>query len=41
MIKVYVRQIQKGNITILNVPPKYREAVQDLIDALNESVKEI
>lgn len=34
IVKVYARQIHKGNINILDVPSKYREAVQDLLDEL-------
>lgn len=32
MAKIYLRQIKRGNITIDDVPAKYRAQVQKLLD---------
>lgn len=33
MAKIYYRKIKRGEITIDDVPERWREQVQDLIDA--------
>ena len=33
MAKIYYRQIKAGKITIDDVPDRWRDAVQDLLDA--------
>lgn len=35
MAKIYYRQIKAGNITIDDVPTKWRDAVQAMLDAEN------
>lgn len=36
MVKFYVNRIQNGKLTIDQVPNRWREAVQEALDALNE-----
>ena len=33
MIKIYVRRIKAGEMTIDDVPPRWRDAVQAVLDA--------
>ena len=33
MAKIYYRRIKQGRMTIDNVPTRWREAVQELLDA--------
>lgn len=36
MVQFYVNRIQKGKITIENVPAKWREAVREIIEKEND-----
>lgn len=36
MVQFYVNRIQKGKITIENVPVKWREAVREVIEKGND-----
>ena len=37
MTKIYYRRIKQGRMTIEDVPTRWREAVQELLDADNKN----
>lgn len=37
MAKIYYRRIKQGRMTIEDVPTRWREAVQELLDADNKN----
>jgi len=40
MAKIYLRQINKGKLTIDDVPERWKEAVQTLLDTQNAEKSE-